>query len=61
MNLRSTTYLASFDVQSLFTNIPLDETIDLVCNVIFESQTTFHNMSAVFIELSLLQRLVFYL
>ena len=24
--------MASFDIQSLFTNIPLDETIEFVCN-----------------------------
>ena len=46
MNLPSTPYLASFDVHSLFLNIPLDETIDLICNTIFEYQAKFHNMSA---------------
>jgi len=28
-------FLVSFDVQSLFTNIPLEETIDIACDLIF--------------------------
>ena len=46
MNLPSAPYLTSFNEQSLFTNISLDETIDLICNIIFENLTTFYNMSA---------------
>ena len=32
-------YMVSYDVASLFTNIPLSETIDLAVNAIFESST----------------------
>ena len=32
-------FMVSYDVTSLFTNIPLSETIDLVVNAIFESNT----------------------
>jgi hypothetical protein len=35
-------FLASFDVTSLFTNIPVDETIDIVCNQIFQT-VNLHN------------------
>ena len=31
--------MVSYDVASLFTNIPLSETIDLAVNAIFESNT----------------------
>ena len=31
--------MISYDVASLFTNIPLSETIDLAVNAIFESNT----------------------
>ena len=33
--------MASFDVESLFTNIPLDETIDIICNSLFEENEKF--------------------
>ena len=45
MKLPRTPYHGSFDVQSLFINTPLDETINLIFNAIFKIQTTFHNMS----------------
>jgi hypothetical protein len=32
--------MASFDVKSLFTNIPLDETIDIIINKCFAGATT---------------------
>jgi len=32
-------FLVSYDVTSLFTNIPLSETIDLAVNAIFDSNT----------------------
>ena len=35
--------LASFDVTSLFTNIPLTETIDIICNTLFSNNSIFHN------------------
>ena len=30
--------MASFDVESLFTNIPIDETINIICNSIFKQE-----------------------
>ena len=33
--------MASFDVSSLFTNIPLDETIDYAVNLLFENGHTY--------------------
>ena len=35
--------MASFDVQSLFTNIPIPETIDIILNEIFSNSDEFHN------------------
>ena len=37
--------MASFDVKSLFTNIPLDETIDIIINKCFAGATHFHAIS----------------
>ena len=37
--------MASFDVKSLFTNIPLDETIDIIINKCFASATHYHAIS----------------
>ena len=45
-NFKSDTksYMASFDVSSLFINIPLDETIDYAVNLVFENSDTYaHN------------------
>ena len=28
--------MASFDIESLFTNIPIDKTIDMICDSIFK-------------------------
>ena len=35
----------SFDVESLFTNIPLNETVDICLNKIFANSNTFHNFN----------------
>ena len=35
--------MCSFDIQSLFTNIPLDKTIDIICNAVFQNTGLFHN------------------
>ena len=43
IQLNTTSFLCSFDVQSLFTNIPLDETIDIICNTVFQNTDRFHN------------------
>ena len=37
--------MASFDVKSLFTNIPLDETINIVCDSMFKDQDTYCNFT----------------
>ena len=31
-------FMASFDIQSLFTNIPLDETIDICVDVVYNNR-----------------------
>ena len=43
IHLNTTSSLCSFDVQSLFTNIPLDKTIDIICNTVFQNTDRFHN------------------
>ena len=40
-----TKFMASFDIDSLFTNIPLDETITICCNKLFESQNLVEGLS----------------
>ena len=37
--------MVSFDVESLFTNIPLEETIDILCKIIFDTAKTFHGFT----------------
>ena len=37
--------LASFDINSLFTNIPLDETIEIILNQLFYNNTHFQNFT----------------
>ena len=41
----SSVVMASFDVTSLFTNIPLDETIDIISNCIFANAVRFHGLT----------------
>ena len=36
INLNSNQVMVSFDVKSLFTNVPLQETIDLISNKIYD-------------------------
>ena len=44
--------MASFDVTSLFTNIPLDETIEIIAQQLFHNSEIFHVFSrAEFIKL----------
>ena len=38
-------FMASFDISSLFTNIPIDETIDIIINRLFSSSTQFSGFS----------------
>ena len=37
--------MANVDVDSLFTNIPLDETIDICCNLVFENKRKVDGLS----------------
>ena len=37
--------MASFDINSLFTNVPLDETIDIIINKAFSNAPSFHNFT----------------
>ena len=37
--------MASFDIKSLFTNIPLDETIDIIVNKCFSNASRFHGLT----------------
>ena len=37
------TYMTSFDITSLFTNIPLKECTDIILNSLFSDSTSFHN------------------
>ena len=44
--------MASFDVTSLFTNIPLDETIEIIAQQLFHDSEIFHGfLRAEFIDL----------
>ena len=38
--------MASFDIKSLFTNIPLDETIDIIVTKLFSNSTHFHGFNS---------------
>ena len=37
--------LCSYDIESLFTNIPLSETIDIICDKLFQNNRKYHNYS----------------
>ena len=37
--------MASFDVTSLFTNIPVDETIEIITNRLFSNCCRFHGLT----------------
>ena len=41
--------IASFDIESLFTNIPLQETIDLCVENLFQDRTHVHELSKPFL------------
>ena len=38
-------HMASYDITSLFTNIPPNETIDIICNIIFRDSQSYHNFT----------------
>ena len=44
MNLKNK-YIVSMDIESLYTNIPVRETIDILTNLIYENDNSFRNMS----------------
>ena len=56
--------IASFDIKSLYTNIPLIETINIIINLVFESDTIFHLFNKVqfkkFLEIALLDTYFFF-
>ena len=37
--------MASFDISSLYTNVPVLETIDIICDSVFNNDSIFHNFS----------------
>ena len=37
--------MASLDVDSLFTNIPLDETVNIIIEKLFSENETIHNLN----------------
>ena len=46
MDINSDTLtMVSFDIKSLFTNIPLDETIDIIVSKLFNNSTHFQNFT----------------
>ena len=45
LNLPATPFMCSFDVTSLFTNIPLVETIEIICSEILTQNDTFHGFN----------------
>jgi len=45
ISLENNVIMASFDIQSLFTNIPLKETMDICTNRLFENTDNVHNLT----------------
>ena len=45
VNLGKNYTMASFDISSLFTSVPLEETIAIICNKIYENTDTFNRLS----------------
>ena len=45
MSFPSGSVLASFDVTSLFTNVPIEETIDIATSATYEGENAFRNMT----------------
>ena len=44
VKFQSSVVMASFDVTSLFTNIPVNETIDILCNALFSNCQFFNGL-----------------
>ena len=49
-NKSTSSYMASFDIQSLFTNIPLDETIDICLQLLFYKKRKVKGMLKEFVK-----------
>ena len=46
LDINSDKYMVSFDVESLFTNVPTSETIEIIFDLAFKDSTTiFHNLT----------------
>ena len=44
-NLPSNSFMASFDISSLYTNVPVLETINIICDSVFNNDSIFHNFN----------------
>ena len=45
VNQNGQLYMSSLDVESLFTNLPIDETIDIITNELFKNSETFNGIT----------------
>ena len=45
LNLPSNSFMASFDISSLYTNVPVLETIKIICDSVFNNDSIFHNFT----------------
>ena len=45
LNLPSNSFMASFDISSLYTNVPVLETINIICDSVFNNDSIFHNFT----------------
>ena len=45
LNQNPNLFMASLDVDSLFTNIPLDETLNIIIEILFSENETVHNLN----------------
>ena len=45
LNQNPNIFIASLDIDSLFTNIPLDETINIIIKKLFSEDETVHNLN----------------
>ena len=45
LNLPSNSFMASFDISSLYTNVPVLETINIICYSVFNNDSIFHNFT----------------
>ena len=45
LNLHSNSFMASFDISSLYTNVPVLETINIICDSVFNNDSIFHSLT----------------